>query len=355
MHAAKPLKICYLPGRETSYSRNRVLIKAMREAGFTVLDCSYGKKNFWRYIISFFRFLKQKHQCDIIFVGFLGQFLMPMVKIFTRKKILFDAFLSVYQTMAHDRKSIKPKGILASLARFSDKFSCRLADSVIIDTRQHVEYFVKEYNISNDKIKRILVGSDDTVFTPRDEPPGNDFIVHFHGAFQALHGAKHIVEAAILLPDIEFQLIGEGKELDVCRTRAKTKGLKNINFIPPVEYEQLPEHMSRATICLGIFGDEQKAGLVIPHKVYEALAMGKPLITCDSPSMRELLTDRENAILCKCADAKSLAEAIVLLQGDPELRQKVAENGYRLFKEKCTPAAIGNNLLQVIQELDSAS
>jgi len=41
----RTLKVCYFPGRESSYVRNRVLINGMRNAGLKVYDCSYHKKN----------------------------------------------------------------------------------------------------------------------------------------------------------------------------------------------------------------------------------------------------------------------------------------------------------------------
>lgn len=345
------MNICYLPGRESSYVRTRVLLHGMRSAGLTVFDCSFPKRARYRYLVSFCKFLFYKGKSDVVFVGFLGQPLMPLVRLFTRKKIIFEAFLSVYQTLAYDRKSIAPGGLIAKIVRFFERLSCRLSDVVLLDTNQHIDYFLKEYHLDRQKFRRLFLGADDTLMYPRPQDSAGDFLVHFHGEFQALHGAKYIVEAARLLPEINFQMIGKGKELAYCLELAKRHDLKNIRFIPPVRFDLLPGYIHQAAVCLGIFGETQKTRLVIPLKVYEALAMGKPIVTADTPAVRELLTHRENVYLCEAANPASLANAIKELYSDGSLRQRIANNGFEIFQKKCSPQILGQEVLKISREL----
>ncbi len=345
------IKVCYFPGRETGYPRNRLLVKAMKEVGIEVLDCSYHRKTLIRYIIGFVRFLKYKRESDIVFVGFLGHFLMPLVKLFTRKKIIFDSFVSIYLTIVVDRKITSKDSLLARFADYFDWLSCRLANIVFAGTTQEIKYLVNRNKLPRDKFVRVFVGSDDTVMYPRDTVPSSEFIVEFHGEFQALHGVTYIIEAASILTNINFKMIGDGVLRKQCMVMAKEYGLKNIEFIGKVSYEQIPQYIAQASVCLGIFGDTEKTQIVIPHKAYEALAMGKPLITADTPAARELLTHRENAFLCNPADPKSLAEAIKTLYDDEQLRKQIAENGYKLFKEKCSPEVLGRQIRKCVESL----
>ena len=345
------LKICYFPGRESSYSRTRVILKGMKDAGVEVLDCSYPERKFFRYIAGFWKFLLYKGKSDIVFIGFFGHFIMPVVKLFTGKKIIFDAFVSVYQTMVFDRKVFRPGTFPARLARLIDRVSCRLADAVILDTDQHIEYFVREYNLKRDRFYRIPASADDSVMFPRPGTDDGDFTVHFHGEFHPLHGVGYILEAAAMLPDVKFQIVGRRKDLLLCLKKGERLESKNVTFIPPVSYERLAGYMAGASVCLGIFGNTRKAGLVIPNKVYEALAMGKPVITADTQAARELLTDGENALLCGRADPKSLAEAIKKLKDDKHLRERIAENGQRIFKEKCSPLVIGRKISAIAERI----
>lgn len=342
------MKICYLPGRESSYSRTRVFLKGMKDAGVEVLDCSYPHKNFLRYIVGFWRFLLNKGKSDVILVGFMGHIIMPFVKLFTRKPLIFDAFVSVYQTMVTDRQAFVPGGPRAKAARFLDTFACSLADAVLLDTDAHINYFVSNLGIDRKKFYKVPAGADDSVMYPRPKNNGNGHgLVHFHGEFQRLHGAGYIITAASVLPDVKFRMIGKGPALQETKDMAARLNISNVEFLGPVSYEKLAEYMAEADICLGIFGDTQKAGLVIPHKVYEALAMGKPVITADTPAARELLIDGNNALLCRVAHGEGIATHINSLIGDRMLRESIAKNGHDTFTGKCSPFHVGGMIAEI--------
>jgi glycosyltransferase involved in cell wall biosynthesis len=351
---ADAIRVCFFPGRESSYVRSRVLLKGLRQAGLIVYDCSHPARTSFRYFIGFFRFLRFKHHSDIIFIGFFGQFLVPVVRLFTRKRIIFDTFLSAYQTLAFDRQSIRPCGFRAAIVRSIERLACQQANLCLLDTNQHIEYFVKQYRLDRDRFRRSLLGADDSIssisleFTSNTEP---NRIIQFHGEFQALHGVKYVIGAAELLPDVKFRLIGAGKELKTCMDYSKEREINNVEFIPSVPHSQIPKYISTATICLGIFGDTEKTQLVIPFKVYEALALGKPVITADTPAIRELLTHGKDVFLCNTAASDHLAWAIRTLLEDDELRNKIAANGYQTYLRKCTPEKIGRDIASLCGDL----
>ncbi len=353
--ADSQVSICFLPGRESSYARTRVILRSLQTVEeLKIYDCSCALKSKLRYFLSFFYFLKYKDKSDFIFIGFLGQFLIPFVKLCTRKKIILDAFLSIHQTMVYDRKVFRAGSVLAHLARFFDRMACRFADIVILDTDQHIQYFHKEYRLEKRHFVKVLVGSDTSVMHPRtDILEEKEFLVHFHGEYQPLHGAIYIVKAAALLPDIKFQMIGKGQHHLQCVQLAQELNLKNITFLPPVPYEDLAHYMARASVCLGLFGDTPKTQMVIPHKVYEAIAMKKAVITADTPAVRELLEHRKDVFFCNPEDPRSLADAVLELRENPELRNRIAENGYLTFEKYCSESQIGQTLKGIVSSLNS--
>lgn len=346
----KSITICYVPGRESSYVRNRVLIKGFKEIGVNIIDCSHPKKTALRYLHTFFNYLKNKSKADVILIGFLGQPLVPFVRLTTRKPIIFDTFVSMYQTLAFDRQSIKPKGASAWLVRFLEKLSCQWADICFLDTEQHIQYFLKEYGLDKNKFFRSFLGADNTRQPITTELNNKKPIIHFHGEFQALHGTKYIIDAARLLPDVHFRLIGGGMELAERRRQAEQLNLKNITFIPTVQFDEIPDYIAQATICLGLLGETEKVRLVIPFKIFETLCMAKPIITADTSSIRELLTHRHDVYLCEAANSQSLAEAITTLLNDASLRENIARNGYRTFNNRCSPPKIASDILRITQQ-----
>ena len=126
-------------------------------------------------------------------------------------------------------------------------------------------------------------------------------------------------------------------------------GLKNVEFIGFMSQEWIREKIAQADVCLGIFGDTQKTQRVIPNKVYECLAMRKPVITADTSAIRELFGD-DDMMLVKTADSESLAAAILHLKKNPEQMSKLAFNGYDKFKNNASPRVLGGKLKDIINE-----
>ena len=87
-----------------------------------------------------------------VFVGFFGQPLVPVIKKLTSKPIVFDAFLSAYDTMCFDRKKFKPDSCAGGFFYWLDKHSCEQSDRIILDTNAHIDYFLKTFGLPKGKI-----------------------------------------------------------------------------------------------------------------------------------------------------------------------------------------------------------
>ncbi len=346
------MTILYFGIYDPEYSRNRILIKGLRENGVRVIECSDRSRSFLKYIRLIVKYLSIRGPFDVMLVGFPGQEIMFLARLLTRKPIVFDAFTSHYGGHILDRGTHSKKSLHARYYRFVDTGSCARADMVLLDTQAHIDFFVREFKVSASKFKRIFVGSDSDIFYPRPAAPHEDILVHFHGNYIPLQGVRYIIEAAKLLEgeSIRLNLIGRGQTFKEDNDLAKSLQVKNINFMEKVPYEKLPELMAQADICLGIFGHTLKAGLVIPNKVFESLAMGKPLITADTPAIRELLKDQEHVILCEKANPRDLADKIRMLAASASLRETLGSAAVRLFQSQARESLLAKDLIDSIHE-----
>ena len=268
------------------------------------------------------------------------------------------AFNSLYETVVRDRGLFSARSRIGFFLRWLDRTACRLADLVLLDTQAHIEYFVKEFDLPPAKFLRVFVGSDHTVsraVAPIRFGPEPKFEVLFVGTYIPLHGIETIIRAAKVLeaePEIHFTLLGQGQLCTEMRGIARRLGLDNLRFIDRwVPAAELGGYMAAAGVCLGVFGRAEKAQRVIPCKVFDCLAMAKPLITADTPAVRELLTHGENALLCPAGDEVSLARAILQLKKDPDLRERISKNGYTTYLKSCAPEVIGGSLMQAFERL----
>jgi glycosyltransferase involved in cell wall biosynthesis len=147
----------------------------------------------------------------------------------------------------------------------------------------------------------------------------------------------YIVEAAKLLrdeADIRFELIGTGPDLVKVQQYVEQNQLTNVEFHDWMDKDQLTERIHHADVCLGAFGTTPQSLMTVQNKIYESIAMAKPLISGDSPAVRKVLTHTENAYMCERCNGKSLANAILALKNDSPLRERIAQNGYTLFTEQ---------------------
>jgi len=338
--------VCYFGFYNPEYSRNRILIKGLRQNGIEIIECNSRLRGIAKYLELAKKHFKIRKNYDAVIVGFPGYQAVILAKFLTRKKIIFDAFTSIYDSMVWDRQLAHPRGLRAGYYWLLDWVSCKLADKILLDTMANIDYFVKTFRLKPEKFRRIFVGSDDEAIYPlAKKEKRNYFLVHFHGSFIPLQGIEYIIKAAKILEkeNVMFNIIGS-------KIKKKYKNLKsiNINFVENVPYKKLKDYLAEADLCLGIFGDTPKVARVIPNKVFEALAAKRPVITGESHAIKEILSDRKNVLLCGIADARDLADKIMELKSNPELREKIAENGYNLFKEKLTPKQAVELLLDIL-------
>jgi glycosyltransferase involved in cell wall biosynthesis len=289
-----------------------------------------------------------------VVVGFYGQLLMPLVRLLTTKPIVFDMYILTYDTMVYDRQQARPGTLKARLYALSDWLSHRCARLSILDSHHVIRHFGRVIGGDTSRFRRLFLAVDDTVIHPVEvnEPARDHFLVHFHGEYIPFHGVRHILRAAQLLEPhgVRFQIVGKGQTYEEDMALARELALSNVTFHDPVPYAELTRFMARADVCLGIFGDNDRASLVLTNKVIEAIGMGKPLITRRNEPVQELLQHGESVYLVPPADPQAIADAVLALKNDPALRERIARQGHEVFLQHCTMDRFGAALKSIVVE-----
>jgi glycosyltransferase involved in cell wall biosynthesis len=315
----------------------------------------------WRLLNVYWRLLKQYLKIDdydVLVVGYPGQFDIYLARILSwikHKPLVWDVFMSLY-LISIERGLDKKNKFTINLIYRLEKMALKIPDVLIMDTNEYVHWINQNYGIQSERFRLVPTGADDRIFFPIPSNSAVDsiFQVIYFGTYISNHGVMYIVEAAKLLADeseIQFDLIGKGPELEKVQKFVIENKLSNVSFIEWMEKDQLTRRISHADVCLGAFGTTPQSLITVQNKIYEALAMGKPLISGDSPAVRQVCTHMENIYLCERASAKSLADAILTLWKEPSLREKIAENGYRLFIEQYCLAKNGSRYKTHLVEL----
>lgn len=367
------MDVIFLGGYDPEYPRNAVLRRGLELNGVRVSECRVpAGRRVWRRYPGLLRRWTARPKAAasppaFVFVPEFGQKDVPLARLLARltsRQVIFDPLATRYETKILDWRR-KPEGSpSARWNRRIDRWAFRSSDFVIADTRSHKDYYSREFKVDPEKIAVVPVGFDDRVFCRALENvrpaqrAADEFTVLFFGSFLPLHGVGGVVEAARLVfeadPSIRFHFVGSGQTLDSTQAKAAGFGLANVRFEGWLSQKDLAERVARsADICLGIFGRTEKADRVVPHKIFQAMALGKPVITARTPAVEEFFLDRENILFCGREDHRSLAEAILELKRNPEERRRIAQKGGDLVWQKYHPGALGAVLRDFLEEAAS--
>jgi glycosyltransferase involved in cell wall biosynthesis len=247
---------------------------------------------------------------DAVVVGYPGHVDVPAARrACGDAPLVLNPLVSLADTLVQDRGRFRAGSLAARVLAGVDRRALDAAEVVVADTHAHAELFA---SLGARRCEVCFVGADERVFHPDDAR--RDSHVLFVGKLIPLHGVETILAAARLLPDTPFRVVGSG-QLDA----ALAARPPNVEWVPWIQYERLGEEYRLAGCALGVFGTSAKASRVIPNKAFHALACATPLVTADTPGVRELLTDRVDARLVPPGDADALAAAIGDALGDVAL------------------------------------
>jgi glycosyltransferase involved in cell wall biosynthesis len=271
-----------------------------------------------------------------------------------RKPLVLDVLISIYQETV-ERHLHEASPLTAKLLYWIEWGALHMADLLLIDTPEHATHLSHLYKLPESRFHWIPLGADDRYYMPVPSPPDDGrFYVVYYGSFIPLHGVDVIIEAANLLrerTEIVFDLIGEGQERAAAEARSAELGLTSVNFHGWISKEFLAAEIAKTDVVLGMFGATEQSRCQLQNKIYEGMAMAKPVITGRMPAIcNSDMVDRKHVWMCEPNDPQALAQAILKLYQDPDLCIRLASQGQQLYLDKYTPAQLGARLIGYLNE-----
>jgi glycosyltransferase involved in cell wall biosynthesis len=340
---------------DPGYSRNRILRGLFGELGWTVRDFHPRLSA----LADVEAGLRGVARPDLVWVPCFRQRDVAAACRWARRRgvpLVFDPLISAYDKQVDERGKLEAGSARAGklLERERRQFGC--ADRVVADTPAHADYFAQVLGVAPERLDVIFVGAEAALFRPAPAPVRDGdrpLEVLFYGSFIPLQGPQVVVEAARLYrgPPVTWTLLGQGPLRAECEAAAA--GLTNVRFEDRLPYAELPARIHRADILLGVFGTTPKAGRVIPNKVYQALACGRPVVTRVSPAYPDGLREASDSglVWTKPGDAASLAEQVGRLASAPDTLEVLGRSAARSSTRYFSPEALREQLAGTLERL----
>ncbi len=282
-------------------------------------------------LISAVRLLAVARRNDLVYVPYPSMFLLWQLSWVPRRwrpRCLCDAYITVWDTLFQDRRVGCAAGAISRGLRRVEARALRAAYKVVVDTSANADHVASTYGVPRTSILAFPLAIDERVFghfpAGTQGESSTPLRVLFIGTFVPLQGTSIIANAIHRLrdrDDLEFVLIGDGQQAD--EAAPLLDGNPRVRWIRGwIPASALAGELSRADICLGVFGGDGKAARVLAFKLYLALATGKAVITQRPFGLPESVPPLP--VLAIVPSADSLADAITALAAEDGKRQMLA-------------------------------
>jgi len=233
---------------------------------------------------------------------------------------------------------LKPDSLPASAMRGLNALMFRMLDAVVVIGRDTEKLLLRYGGMTSDKIRFIpnwatlargvrAVDPDN----PYRRPLSARFVVGLSGNLGFTHDPVIVFEAARLLrddEDVHFLLSGWGVGFDQLRQMQAEAKLPNVTLVDRVEDDQLETFLSAADVWI-IPYRRNVAGVSVPSRFYNLLAIGRPVILVSEADAEAALTVTEHDVgwVVEPGRTDELAKTISRAAGaeDPQRAERAAE------------------------------
>ncbi|HSR67774.1 MAG TPA: glycosyltransferase family 4 protein [Acidobacteriota bacterium] len=234
-------------------------------------------------------------------------------------------------------KAMSDNTIVRSLKRLAHHLY-RHCDCIVTVGEGYQKEIHRRYGINLDKMRLVPNGIDPELFHPGPKDNeirrkfgwGDRFVLLYLGTLGMAHGLHCVLEAAAYLqddPDKLFVLVGEGAEKEDLKRMADRMKLSNVQFIDQQPKALVPRFYAACDVGLVTLRDTPLFQNVLPSKIFEYLAMERPLLLSVGGQARQLVESSGGGLYVQPDDPIALARAIRKLESRQAELERMGRRG----------------------------
>ena len=238
-------------------------------------------------------------------------------------------------------------------AAIQEKFAREIykkAKSIIFVTQAAAEA-EKSLGLPDEKIRAMGVAIETDVFKPAGEPKSGNQILFIGRINYREKGIGYLLDAMPLIlkeiPGARLTVVGGEGEWDrMIKQIADLKIENDVELAGKQPFDKLPEYLNAAdvmavpSVWLEAFG----------QVTIEAMSCGVPVVTSDMGGSTEINVDGETGLIVPKANSQALAEAVIKILKDAELRKRLGTAARKRAEENYSYEVLVKNFLDLLGE-----
>lgn len=236
----------------------------------------------------------------------------------------------------------------AKLLKWAEEIQIHQADAIITPSEALKRQILELFPVDADKIVPAPNGVDPDTFHPGIDGGSvrkaygleDKFVCGFTGTFGHWHGvdvlAKAVKSIVKLIPNAVVLFVGDGLLRPMIEDILVKDGVRDkaiiTGFLP---YKEIPSYLAACDVLLSpCVNNADSEFFNSPVKLFEYMAMAKPIVATDVGQQGTIFAHRQNALVCSEKDPDALAELSYELFRDDALRQKIGAEARKDAVEK---------------------
>lgn len=177
------------------------------------------------------------------------------------------------------------------------------------------------------------------------------FVVGYLGTFGMAHKLDFIIDSAknVTDPDIHFVFVGDGAMKPQLLEQTEELGLKNVSMLPSVTKKETKDYISLFDVALVPLRKNETFKTVIPSKIFENAAMGKPILLGIEGECMKLIKDHGAGVCFEPENEADFLEKLNLIKNDPKVYFN-AQTGALTLARVFNRGAFALRLLKIMKE-----
>jgi glycosyltransferase involved in cell wall biosynthesis len=256
--------------------------------------------------------------------------------------------------------AIKQRKVIGFLEGL-ERFLYRHANRIISLTRAFKDHIMKK-GVPEERISIITNGADLEMYKPLPRHNAvsaefgldDKFVASYIGTHGMAHALGTVLKAGKVLENekrILFVLVGDGAEREALLKEKERMELDNVLMLPQQPKEKMPGFLAASDVSMILLKKDDLFKTVIPSKMFEAMAMERPLVIGVDGESRKIVEDGQCGIYVEPENHEALAFAVVKLFHDRELLKTMGENGKRYVENNYSREMLAEKYLNTLLDV----